>query len=316
MTSIEKLKRWGVLVLAAVYQVALVIFFSVASESPAWRESLWIVKILVFAGIFMATFLIGGYFLRLIDKQLVERDAMIRELERSSNIEEEANEEIISINQMVNEQVIKLTQMSDELESSYVNTVSTLARALDSRDRYTHGHSERVAYWSLLIAERIGYSPDELERIRQASLLHDIGKIGVQDSILRKPGPLTPEELKEMQKHPVFGYEIIKDVKFLAPCLDGILYHHERIDGKGYPKGLTGEDIPLDARIIAVADTFDAMTSDRPYRKGMKQEKALAIMTEVSGRQLDVEMMKAFAGIVKEAKNSEPSRTAVSAFGR
>ena len=301
--------------LAAMYMVVLVVCFSVAAESPVWRESLGVIKFMVFSGIFVMTFLTGGYFLRLIDRQIMRQGEMISELEHKTKIEEEANEEIIHINQMVNEQVVKLTKMSEELEMSYINTVNSLARALDSRDRYTHGHSERVTMWSIKIAEKIGYTTEELARLRQSALLHDMGKIGVRDAILRKDGPLTPEELLEMQQHPVIGYEIIKGVMHLTSCLDGILYHHERIDGKGYPKGLKGQNIPLDARIIAVADTFDAMTSDRPYRKGMLREKALAIMGEIAGTQLDQSLVSVFLDIAREMKDAPVfERMAVGSF--
>jgi HD-GYP domain-containing protein (c-di-GMP phosphodiesterase class II) len=303
------------LVLAAVYMVVLVVCFSIAAESPVWRESLSVIRFMVFSGIFMMTFLIGSYFLRLIDKQIMSQEDMIHELEHKSRIEEQANEEIIHINQMVNEQVVKLTRLSEELEMSYINTVNSLARALDSRDRYTHGHSERVTLWSLKIAERIGYTTDEIARLRQSALLHDMGKIGVRDAILRKNGPLMPDELLEMQQHPVNGYEYIKDVKHLTPCLDGILYHHERIDGRGYPRGLKGHNIPLDARIIGVADTFDAMTSDRPYRKGMPKEKALLIMREVSATQLDPDLVNVFLDLVRDPKEAVYfERSEVSSF--
>lgn len=305
VTGREKIKRWGMIAVAAAYQVALVVMFTIAADSPYWRESLWVIKLLVFSGIFLMTVVLSNYFLRQIDRQLIERDKMIKELEMRQIVEKEANEEIISINQMVNDQVVKLTKLSQELESSYINTVNTLARALDSRDRYTHGHSERVAAWSVLIAERYGYAREDVQRIRQAALLHDIGKIGVQDAILRKDGPLDPIELKEMQQHPVFGYEILKDVKHLAPCLKAILHHHERIDGKGYPHGLRGTAIPLDARIIGVADTYDAMTSDRPYRKGMQKDKAIAIIKEVSGTQLDPELVPIFLKLVTEVHEAK-----------
>ncbi len=302
MTRTDRLKRWGVLTLASGYMVLIVVCISIIADNPIWRESLQMIKILVYSGIFMMTFFIGNYFFRFIDRHSVKQDEMIRELEHKTKIEEEANEEIISINQMVNEQVVKITKMSEELEMSYINTVNSLARALDSRDRYTHGHSERVTQWSVKIAERIGYTTDELARIRQSALLHDMGKIGVKDSILRKLGPLNPDELLEMQQHPVNGYEYIKDVKHLSPCLDGILYHHERVDGKGYPRGVKGHNIPLDARIISVADTFDAMTSDRPYRKGMPKDKALTIMREVAGVQLDPDLVIVFFDLVRDLK--------------
>ncbi|MEP0814037.1 MAG: HD-GYP domain-containing protein [bacterium] len=290
--------------------VVVFMVFNILAQNPVWRESLWAIKILAFGGIFIVTFLVGSYFLGQIDNRIRERDEKIAELERLQRIEEEANEEIVSINQMVNDQVIELTRLSQELETAYIDTVNSLAKSLDSRDRYTHGHSERVAGWAVLIAERIGYSREDLQRIRQSALLHDLGKIGVEDSILKKDGPLTDEERKAMQMHPVYGYEILKGVRFLAPCLDGILYHHERMDGKGYPSGLSGYDIPLDARVISVGDVYDAMTSDRPYRKGMPKDKALQIIKEIAGTQLDAELVEVFLEIIREKESAKSGKVA------
>lgn len=311
MTRIERLKRWGLLAAAAGYLVFLFASASMLAQNPAWQASLWLIKTLVYAGIFFLTFLVGNYFLRVLDMKIKERDLSIKQLERLRKIEEETNEEVISINQMVNEQVIQLTKLREELETALVDTLNTLARALDSRDQYTHGHSERVTKWSLLIAERVGYNRDDLHRLRQSALLHDIGKIGVDDSILKKEGPLTEDERKQMQMHTIIGYEIIKDAMHFEPCLNGIRFHHERIDGKGYPDGLKGEEIPQDARIIAVGDSFDAMTSDRPYRKGMPREKALTIIKEVRGTQLDLEIVDIFLELVVEVGEIDKAKVPV-----
>src|SRR5436305_5295488 len=152
--------------------------------------------------------------------------------------------------------------------------MEALARAIDARYPTTSGHSARVAAVSLEIADAMGLSAKDREALRRASLLHDIGKIGVEDRVLRKPGPLSAAEADDMREHPRIGYDMLKGLRFLQPSLPGVLYHHERWDGAGYPTGLTGTAIPLPVRILAVADVFDALTSDRPYRAGLRFQAA------------------------------------------
>ncbi|MCI0181988.1 HD-GYP domain-containing protein [Sulfoacidibacillus ferrooxidans] len=179
---------------------------------------------------------------------------------------------------------------------------ATLSAALDARDPYTAGHSYRVAHYAVTIGKYIGYSTTELTTIRKSALLHDIGKIGVRDDVLLKTGKLSHEEFEQMKQHPVLGEDILKQVQpseSMAPLLPGVRSHHERFDGLGYPDGLAGYDIPMLGRIIAVADAFDAMTSDRPYRKGMPIEKALSIIEDGSGTQWDPEFATAFVALTK-----------------
>jgi HD-GYP domain-containing protein (c-di-GMP phosphodiesterase class II) len=187
-----------------------------------------------------------------------------------------------------------------EKEHLLTNMVRTLVSALDSKDAYTRGHSERVALFSKRIAECMGYEPQAAERLYLSGLLHDVGKIGVSDAVLRKPDKLTPEEFEEIKRHPDEGWAILKDLDQLRYILPGVLHHHEQVNGTGYPDGLKGERIPLDARIMAVADAYDAMTSDRAYRKGMPHEKAADILRAGAGSQWDQQVVDAFFSIIED----------------
>ncbi|MCH5192764.1 MAG: HD domain-containing protein [Oscillospiraceae bacterium] len=174
------------------------------------------------------------------------------------------------------------------------------AKAIDAKDRYTNGHSARVAYYSVELARRMGLDEQSSERIYYIALLHDIGKIGIPDSILNKPEKLTPEEEEIMKKHPLIGGEILKDFTALADISDGAMYHHERLDGKGYCRGLSAEDIPPVARIISVADTFDAMASDRCYRKALPTEVIKEELKKYSGTQLDPQVVPHMLAMIEE----------------
>jgi HD-GYP domain-containing protein (c-di-GMP phosphodiesterase class II) len=174
---------------------------------------------------------------------------------------------------------------------------AVVAGTLDARDPYTAGHSKRVAEYSVLIAKQCKWSLKDIDLLNKSALLHDIGKIGVRDDVLLKEGKLTDEEFDQIKRHPVIGEEIVKGVQMteeLLPILPGIKHHHERMDGFGYPDQLKGDEIPVFGRLIAVADAFDAMTSDRPYRKGMPYEKAFSILHEGKGTQWDKEFVDAF----------------------
>lgn len=194
---------------------------------------------------------------------------------------------------------VENTRLRDELNETFYNTMQALAETIEMRDPYTGGHTRRVMEYSLAIGRRIGLTRREMVRLRLAAILHDIGKIGVRDIILLNPGRLTCEEFGEMRKHPEFGAAVLSRIKKLRGVIPGIKYHHERYDGSGYPEGLKGEAIPLLARIIAVADAFDAMTTNRPYRRGLSRENALAELQEHSGRQFDPMVVKAFLDYFK-----------------
>jgi len=197
--------------------------------------------------------------------------------------------------------VIANTNLYQDLELFIINMVKSLVFAIEAKDVYTRGHSERVSRLSMQMGRQLGLQGDELESLRWASILHDIGKIGIPETILNKPGRLTDEEFEVIKVHPAKGFEILKPVEQLASSLPGILHHHERFDGKGYPNGLAGEQIPLAARIIAVADTFDAISSTRSYRSAKSYYKALSIVKEVAGSQLDPKIVTAFNQIIDEA---------------
>ncbi len=182
----------------------------------------------------------------------------------------------------------------DALRRTFHRTSQTLADAIETRDAYTGGHTRRVTGYSLAAGTRLGLRSDELERLRVAAILHDIGKSGVDDRVLRKPGELDPLEVEQMQRHPALGADILVHVHHLSDILPGIRSHHERADGRGYPDGLRGERIPLLARIIAVADTYDAMTSDRPYRLGVDKSAAIEEIARCSGTQFDARVARAF----------------------
>jgi putative nucleotidyltransferase with HDIG domain len=184
-----------------------------------------------------------------------------------------------------------------DLEVSYEATLQALVTALDFRDNETQGHSFRVVEYAVLVAEKLGVGGGELTWIRRGAILHDVGKIGVPDAILRKPGKLDDDEWAEMRKHPEMGYRMLKHIPFLEPALDIVLSHQERFDGSGYPEGLKGEGIPLGARIFAVVDTFDAMTSDRPYRKALSIEAACEEIARCSGSQFDPRVAECFLSI-------------------
>ena len=184
------------------------------------------------------------------------------------------------------------------LHESYLSIIRALVSALELKDSYTSGHSESVSRYAVALAKGLKLSPQEIDSIEVAAILHDIGKIGVQESILNKSEKLNDEEWKEMRRHPEFSYKILKEVNFPWKIKPLIYAHHERYNGKGYPAGLKGEKIPLGARILAVADTFAAMTSDRAYRKGLSKEVAIEELKRVAGTQLDPELVKVFVEMV------------------
>ena len=184
-----------------------------------------------------------------------------------------------------------------ELEASYESTLEAMITALDFRDNETHGHSRRVVEYAVLVAQSMGVEEPALSWIRRGAILHDVGKIGVPDAILRKPGKLDAAEWAEMKRHPEMGYKMLKHIGFLKPALEIVHCHQERWDGSGYPHGLKGEEIPLGARIFAAVDTFDAMTSDRPYRAAMSIREARDEIRRFSGVQFDPRVAEAFLAI-------------------
>ncbi|MQY52865.1 MAG: HD domain-containing protein, partial [Firmicutes bacterium] len=189
---------------------------------------------------------------------------------------------------------IERAKLYEDLEDMYISTVKSLAAAIDAKDPYTRGHSERVTRFAMLIAKELGLDDKTQRDVQLCGLLHDVGKIGVPISVLRKKDKLTDEDWKHIRRHPVLGAEIISPIAQLKELIPNIRHHHERYDGKGYPDKLKGEDIPLISRILAVADTFDALTSERPYRSGLADKAALEEMEVVKGTQLDPACVEVF----------------------
>jgi hypothetical protein len=255
------------------------------SARAVWREKfLWLAPHFVLMG-FLAFALAGAYdlfgifgMLGFVAPALVVRFTMKQYVGRTERTVTELRQK--------NAEVQALT---DELEVAYHETLSALVAALDLRDTETHGHSARVADLSLQIGRALGIAEGTREWVdlKHGAMLHDVGKVGISDAILRKPGPLDEAEWAEIRKHPEHGYNMLKNVRFLATAGELVLCHHERYDGAGYPRGLRGEEIPLAARIFAVADTFDAITSPRPYKPAHSTESACREIRAHSGAQFD-----------------------------
>jgi putative nucleotidyltransferase with HDIG domain len=201
--------------------------------------------------------------------------------------------------------LLYLQTSNKDLKAAYDSTISGWSRALELRDLETKGHSHRVVKLSILIAQRLGINGMELVDIRRGALLHDVGKMGIPDNILLKPGRLDVSERNVIEQHPLMGYEMLKSIPFIKNSLDIPLYHHERWDGLGYPKGLKAEDIPLPARIFAIADVWDAMTSDRPYREALDKRMVLDYIQSQSGKHFDPKIVAAFLEIVNSYTNEE-----------
>ncbi|MGH7621578.1 MAG: HD-GYP domain-containing protein, partial [Gemmatimonadaceae bacterium] len=234
-----------------------------------------------FAGVL--AFIAPPLMMRFSLKQYIDKTAEnVEELRTTNRHLEKANKEIL--------------HMATELRETYDGTLEALVSALDARDRETKGHSIRVARYMMEIAYHMGIQPstDEWVDMQRGALLHDVGKIGVSDTILHKPGPLTDDEWVDMRRHPKIGHDMIKEISFLSGAATIVMAHHERFDGKGYPKGLAQDEIPLGARIFVLADTFDAMTSDRPYRRALTAEASRDEIIRCSGTQFDPKCVQAF----------------------
>jgi len=195
-----------------------------------------------------------------------------------------------------------LKQAADENRTLFLNSIQMLAGAVDEKDPYTRGHSDRVTRYSVLIATEMGLKEEDIEKIRVSAQLHDVGKIGIEDRILKKPGALTPEEFEIMKTHTTKGAAILRPVEALKDMLPGIELHHESLDGRGYPHGLKGEQIPLMPRIIMVADTFDAMTTNRPYQAAMDPEYVIRIINSLAATKFDPTVVAAMTKVFETGK--------------
>jgi HD-GYP domain-containing protein (c-di-GMP phosphodiesterase class II) len=214
--------------------------------------------------------------------------------------------EIRELTESYNRAAVSVRVAGQDLEGAYLEFVGSLANALDARDQYTAGHSNRVSELACVTASAMKLAPDHVERIRIGALLHDMGKIGISDSVLQKPGRLTEEEFNIVKQHPVIGRRILEGVQGLASFIPAVELHHENWDGTGYPKGQSGTETPIDARIIHVADAYDAMTTNRSYRSGMSHEKAIDILKENSGTQFDPWIVDVFTSFPREILTRQP----------
>lgn len=221
--------------------------------------------------------------------------------------------EIRELAQIYNRAASAVRASGEDLRSAYLEFVGSLANALDARDGYTLGHSRRVSQLSCAVAAALALPPGDVERIRIAALLHDIGKIGIADRVLQKPGRLTEEEWALIKEHPVIGRRILEGVQGFAPYLGAVELHHENWDGSGYPRGQARTETPIDARIIHVVDAYDAMTTDRSYRRAMTHERALQILRENAGRQFDPRVVAVFLSLPPELLSRSSPQTPLSA---
>ena len=209
-------------------------------------------------------------------------------------LEEEIETYHKNLERLVEERTARLQQAYRILKKAHLDSVKVLAEAIDAKDPYTRGHSERVRRMSLGIANHLGFAEEKLEVLEYGALLHDIGKIGIKDEVLQKPGALSTEEYQYIQEHPLIGAKIVEGIDFFKDKIPMIRHHHEHFNGSGYPDGLIGEDIPLEARIITIPDAFDAMTSPRPHRKALPLQDVLIELEKGKGRQFDPKILEIF----------------------
>jgi len=263
-------------------------------RSQTWLISMACAVFALVAGFLLSRFMTAPL-LRLVDaaKQIAGGDFSARV--DTDNITEIGTlaETFNMMGGTIEEQIANLAKAAEENRELFVGTVKALAAAVDGKDKYTRGHSERVSRISVAIGKRMGLPTDELETLRISALLHDVGKIAIDDNILKKPAALTEEEFEIMKTHPKAGYKIMSQIPAMEPYLPGMYMHHEMVNGKGYPQGLTGDQIPLQGKIVSVADTFDAMTIDRPYSKGMELKAALERLRELVGTRYQSDVVEA-----------------------
>lgn len=216
-------------------------------------------------------------------------------------VQEASSYEVARLGRAVNTMADSIQELLEEQELAYMQAMQSLAKALETKDKYTAGHSGRVASYSVKLGHRLGLSQQQLTLLKQGALMHDLGKIGIPDLILNKPGALNDHEYEQMKAHPTMTATIMRPLKRFKEFTDIAAWHHERWDGKGYPSGMAGEEIPLLARIVAIADTWDAMTGDRVYRKGMSVEKSVSILEEEKDLgQWDPNLIREFIGLIKD----------------
>jgi putative nucleotidyltransferase with HDIG domain len=280
---------------------------ALASISDMRRQTIWISMVAA-----LLTLVIGFFFAKKLTQPVQELAVGAHRIasgDFSQRIDVRSRTELGHLGDSFNlmtdkvETYIKdLQRSADENRELFLGTVKGLAAAIDGKDPYTRGHSERVSRISVAIAQRLGLADDECEKIRISALLHDIGKIAIDDNILKKPAALTDEEYVIMKEHPQKGYKIMSQIRAMKEFLPGMYMHHEMVNGEGYPQGLKGDEIPLMGKIVAVADTFDAMTTDRPYQLAMKFEDAIARIQSFVGTRYDPAVVSAFVEACTEGQ--------------
>lgn len=263
------------------------------------RNQTWLISMAFAVFALVAGFVLSRYLTSPV-MRLVEAAKQIADGDYSGRVDTQNITEVGTLAETFNfmsgkieDQIANLAKAAQENRDLFVGTVKALAAAIDGKDKYTRGHSERVARISVAIGRRMNLPEDELETLRISALLHDVGKIAIDDNILKKPDALTEEEFEIMKQHPVRGYKIMSQMPAMEPYLPGMYMHHEMVNGKGYPQGLTGDQIPLQAKIVSVADTFDAMTIDRPYSKGMELQAALERLRSFVGTRYQSDVVEA-----------------------
>lgn len=273
-------------------------YFNVEFNTPVYKKAfvdqknrIMLIIMLISAGIIIFTFL---YYKKMSKTIINVIDAVkkISEGEYSARASGSNIEEFNQLVDAVNKMAVEITYRIKEIDKNYLSMIEIMANAVELNDAYTSEHNLRVAYFARMIGEYISF--DHIETLEVAAKLHDIGKISVPTEILNKPGVLTEKEFEKIKEHPLAGYHIMDDIDFFKDVKYGVLYHHERYDGKGYPKGLKGDEIPLLAQIISVADVFDALVTDRPYRRAFSIQEALNIMQENSGTMFNPILVDAF----------------------
>lgn len=280
---------------------------ALSSVADMRRQTIWISLVAA-----ILTILVGFFFAKKLTQpvqQLAEGAQRIASGDFSQRIDVRSRTELGDLGQSFNQMTDQVERYIRDLQASvaenrqlFLGTVKSLAAAIDGKDPYTRGHSERVSRFSIAIAQRLGLSDDEVEKIRISAVLHDVGKIGIDDVILKKPAALTDEEFEIMKQHPQKGYKIMSQIPAMKEFLPGMYMHHEMINGKGYPQGLKGDEIPLMARIVSVADTFDAMTTDRPYQQALKFEDAVERIKGFVGTRYDERVVAAFVAACEEGQ--------------
>lgn len=280
---------------------------ALSSVADMRRQTFWISLV-----VSVLTILVGFFFAKKLTQpvqQLAAGAHRIASGDFSQRIEVRDRTELGDLGQSFNQMTDQVERYINELQASvaenrelFLGTVKSLAAAIDGKDPYTRGHSERVSRFSIAIAQRLGLPDDEVEKIRISAVLHDVGKIGIDDVILKKPAALTDEEFEIMKQHPQKGYKIMSQIPAMKEFLPGMYMHHEMMNGKGYPQGLKGDEIPLMARIVSVADTFDAMTTDRPYQQALKFEDAVERIKSFVGTRYDERVVAAFVAACDEGQ--------------